>query len=175
MEIERKFIIKEIPLKLDVYPVRHMEQMYISTKPVIRIRKYDDKRVLTVKSKGLVSRQEYELFLDADEYNNLRCMASGNIIEKDRYIIPLTDTDGSCGEAAIDKQLVIELDIFKGQFDGLIYAEVEFPSEELAECFAAPSWFLKDVTKAGIFQNSALSMMEKDAIPAFITDAYKED
>lgn len=33
-----------------------MEQMYVSVKPVIRIRRTDDRRVLTVKSKGLLGR-----------------------------------------------------------------------------------------------------------------------
>ena len=97
------------------------------------------------------------------------------MIEKDRYIIPVKDTDGGCGDPAIDEKLSIELDVFHGIFQGLIYAEVEFPSEELAEIFAAPDWFYKDVTSAGIYQNSALSSMDREDIDNFIQSAYKEE
>ena len=105
MEIERKYLVHEIPVDLTKYQVKHMEQMYVSVKPVIRIRRTDDRRVLTVKSKGLLSRQEFEMDLDEDEYRNLRCKADGNIIEKDRYIIPLSDTDGTCGDSEVDREL----------------------------------------------------------------------
>ena len=50
MEIERKYLVHEIPVDLTKYQVKHMEQMYVSVKPVIRIRRTDDRRVLTVKS-----------------------------------------------------------------------------------------------------------------------------
>ena len=98
MEIERKFLVADIPLEVDRYQVKHMEQLYVSTRPVIRIRRSNDKRVLTVKSKGLLSRQEFEMEIDENEYQNLRLKAEGNVIEKDRYIIPVTDTEGTCGD-----------------------------------------------------------------------------
>ena len=101
MEIERKFLVADIPLELDRYQVKHMEQLYVSTRPVIRIRRSDDKRVLTVKSKGLLSRQEFEMEIDENEYQNLRLKAEGNVIEKDRYIIPVTDTEGTCGDWSV--------------------------------------------------------------------------
>ena len=43
MEIERKFLIKQLPEHLDNYPCRHIEQGYLSTNPVVRIRKDNDK------------------------------------------------------------------------------------------------------------------------------------
>ena len=173
MEIERKFLVADIPFELAGYQVKHMEQLYVSTRPVIRIRRSDDTRILTVKSKGLLSRQEFEMELDEVEYNNLRAKAEGNVIEKDRYIIPVTDTDGSCGDRSTDEQLKIELDVFRGRFQGLIYAEVEFPSEEIARTFSAPNWFFRDVTGEGVYQNSALSGMDESDIEKFIEDAYR--
>lgn len=168
MEIERKFLVSDVPFELDGYPVNHMEQLYVSTKPVIRIRKSNDRRILTVKSKGLLSRQEFEMDIDEEEYSNLRAKAEGNVIEKDRYIIPVTDTDATCGDKTIDETLKIELDVFKGLFQGLVYAEVEFPSEKIANAFRTPDWFAKDVTGAGVFQNSALSSMKVSDIDSFI-------
>ena len=174
MEIERKYLVHEIPVDLTKYQVKHMEQMYVSVKPVIRIRRTDDS-VLTVKSKGLLSRQEFEMDLDEDEYRNLRCKADGNIIEKDRYIIPLSDTDGTCGDSEVDRKLKIELDVFDGIFGGLTYAEVEFPEEKFANTFVPPTWFGRDVTEDGIYQNSALSGMDRRDIDSFVKSANKEE
>ena len=165
----------EQAVDLTKYQVKHMEQMYVSVKPVIRIRRTDDRRVLTVKSKGLLSRQEFEMDLDEDEYRNLRCKADGNIIEKDRYIIPLSDTDGTCGDSEVDRELKIELDVFDGIFGGLTYAEVEFPEEKFANTFVPPTWFGRDVTEDGIYQNSALSGMDRRDIDSFVKSANKEE
>ena len=49
MEIERKFLIKELPKNLETYPCRHLEQGYLSTAPVVRVRKDNDKYELTYK------------------------------------------------------------------------------------------------------------------------------
>ena len=113
--------------------------------------------------------------LDEDEYRNLRCKADGNIIEKDRYIIPLSDTDGTCGDSEVDRELKIELDVFDGIFGGLTYAEVEFPEEKFANTFVPPTWFGRDVTADGIYQNSALSGMDRRDIDSFVKSANKEE
>ena len=159
MEIERKYLVHEIPVDLTKYQVKHMEQMYVSVKPVIRIRRTD----------------EFEMDLDEDEYRNLRCKADGNIIEKDRYIIPLSDTEGTCGDSEVDRELKIELDVFDGIFGGLTYAEVEFPEEKFANTFVPPMWFGRDVTEDGIYQNSALSGMDRRDIDSFVKSANKEE
>ena len=52
MEIERKFLLKELPKNLDSYPVRQLEQGYLCTAPVVRIRKDNDKYELTYKGPG---------------------------------------------------------------------------------------------------------------------------
>ena len=51
MEIERKFTIKSLPADLDSYPFRIIEQAYLNTAPVIRIRREDDSFYLTYKAK----------------------------------------------------------------------------------------------------------------------------
>lgn len=168
MEIEKKYIVNTLPDKLDSYRCKSLEQAYISTSPVIRVRRSDDRYILTVKSKGLIEREEFELDMDRAEYESLVKKADGNVILKKRYIIPVTDTDGGCGDKDVDAGLKVELDIFEGDFKGLVYAEVEFPSLEWAEKFKVPSWFLRDVTGEGAYQNSALSTMDKADIPDFI-------
>jgi len=89
MEIERKYTIKELPVNLDSYESHNIEQAYLNTDPVIRIRKEDDEYYLTYKGKGLLAREEYNLPLNAASYYHLRKKADGNIISKTRYLIPL--------------------------------------------------------------------------------------
>ena len=53
--------------------------------------------------------------------------------------------------------MTIEIDIFHGKFEGLILAEVEFPTIEEAESFQPPEYFGKDVTFSTEYHNSTLS------------------
>ena len=58
MEIERKYLIRQLPNHLNDYPHDEISQAYISTDPVIRIRKKNEDYILTIKSKGLLAREE---------------------------------------------------------------------------------------------------------------------
>ena len=71
MEIERKFLISKenLPADLDAYPHHRLEQGYLSTAPVVRIRKEDDNYYLTYKSKGLMTREEYIFHLPKNPMN----------------------------------------------------------------------------------------------------------
>lgn len=63
MEIERKYLIEkeQLPKNLSDYPFHRIEQGYLCTSPVVRIRRQDDEYFLTYKSKGLMAREEYNL------------------------------------------------------------------------------------------------------------------
>lgn len=145
MEIERKFLVHTLPENLDDFPHRTLEQGYLCTEPVVRIRRDEDEYILTYKSKGLMTREEYNLPLTRDAYIHLSQKVDGRIIKKERYWIPYNNT------------LTIELDIFGGDLAPLILAEVEFSSEEEANAFTPPSWFADDVTFSGLYHNSYLS------------------
>ena len=140
MEIERKFLIKQIPEGCTSFPCRQIEQAYLNTDPVVRVRRDNDDYYLTYKGKGLLSREEYNLPLNKEAYKHLLAKADGIILTKKRYMIPVPGND----------HLTIELDVFEGHYDGLILAEVEFPSEEDALTFTPPDWFGEDVTWKGI-------------------------
>lgn len=159
MEIERKFTVKTLPVNLEQYPFHIIEQAYLNTDPVVRIRKEDDNYYLTYKGKGLMSREEYNLPLNEQSYYHLRDKADGNIIAKKRYLIPIENpTFTSNFQFPVDQiSLTIELDIFEAPFDKLIIAEVEFPSKESAEAFLPVDWFLEDVTNNPEYHNSNLS------------------
>lgn len=151
MEIERKFLITELPSDLESYPFHLIEQGYLNTDPVIRVRRQDDEFYMTYKGKGFLAREEYNLPLNREAYEHLITKADGNIICKKRYLIPIKDTS-----------LTIELDIFEGVFAPLIIAEVEFPSIEEAESFTPPAWFKEDVTEDRHYSNSYLSSVKLD-------------
>ena len=143
MEIERKFTIKELP-NLSDYDYHIMEQGYLNTDPVVRVRKEDDEYYLTYKGKGLLAREEYNLPLNKEAYYHLVEKSDGIIIRKKRYLIPF------------DKY-TIELDVFAAPYENLIIAEVEFDSEEDANAFQPPEWFDEDVTLDRKYHNSNLS------------------
>ena len=121
MEIERKYLISSLPEHLEQYPHRQLEQGYLSTSPVVRVRKDDDKYELTYKSKRLIT--------------------------KKRYCIPYGI-------------YTIELDIFEGDLAPLVLAEVEFPTEQEANAFTPPDWFIEDVTFSPLYHNSFLSQLQ---------------
>lgn len=146
MEIERKFLIRILPDNLESFPYREIEQGYLNTEPVVRIRKDNEKYELTYKSKGLMTREEYNLPLNRDAYLHLREKIDGRLIQKKRYMIPLED------------RLTIELDLFEGELAPLVLAEVEFPDETSAKAFEPPEWFGEDVTFSGEYHNSRLSV-----------------
>lgn len=140
MEIERKFLIKELPM-LSEYESKHITQGYLNTNPVVRVREDGDKYYLTYKGKGLLAREEANLPLTKEAFEHLVAKADGKIIQKTRYLIPLDP-------------YTIELDVFEGDHAPLIMAEVEFPSVEEANAFMPPAWFGEDVTQNPAYHNS---------------------
>ena len=149
MEIERKFLVKELPENLDCFPVRLLEQGYLCTSPVVRIRRDNENYELTYKGKGLMVREEYNLPLTKESYEHLKRKIDGRLIQKKRYMIPY-------------ESHTIELDVFEGELAPLILAEVEFSSEEEANSFVAPDWFAEDVTFSKLYHNSFLSQFNTD-------------
>lgn len=145
MEIERKFIPKQLPDHLEQYPYREIEQGYLCTSPTIRIRKMDDSYFLTYKTSGMMAHEEYEMPLSKEGYLHLRPKTDGILITKRRYFIPLDETH------------TIELDIFHGHLEGITLAEVEFASVEEADTFVPPDWFGEDVTYDSRYHNSEMS------------------
>lgn len=140
MEIERKFLIKEMP-DLSAYEHKDITQGYLNTSPVVRIRRDGEKYYMTYKGAGLLAREEYNLPLNQEAFEHMLPKCDGKIIDKTRYLIPYG-------------KFTIELDIFHGNHAPLIMAEVEFESIDEAEAFEAPDWFSEDVTNDKRYHNS---------------------
>lgn len=144
-EIERKFLIQTLPEHLENFTHYEIKQGYVSTNPTIRLRQQDEKFILTIKSAGIMKKQEYELDLTKEQFENLWKKVEGNTIEKTRYVIPLNDN------------LKAELDIYKGFLKGFMNVEVEFLSTKDAIMFDPPKWFGQEVTQDYRYSNSSLA------------------
>ncbi len=145
MEIERKFLTKAVPFAYETYPHKKISQCYISTLPTIRLRQMDEMYILTVKGKGHLAKEEFELTLTEEEYTHLKQKAETPVLEKTRY------------EIALGNHLIAELDIYAGHLQGLMTTEVEFSSVAEAEAFVPPDWFGMDITNDIRYKNTNLS------------------
>lgn len=155
-EIEKKYLVKKLPEALHSYPHYDIEQGYLCTNPVIRVRKTDADYILTYKSSGMMMREEYEHPLTCDGYNHLIKKADGTVISKTRYLIKGNDRH------------TIELDIFHKDLKGIVLAEVEFSSLNDAQEYIPPEWFGEEVTDNICFHNSRISRMKADERLAFV-------
>lgn len=150
MEIERKYLVATFPGHLDDYPCSRIEQGYLCNNPTVRIRRMDERYILTIKqrvssdSTAVVNREE-EFPMTEVSYAQLRSKCDGRLVVKNRYRIPLED------------MLIAELDIFHGCHEGLALVEVEFPTIEAADAFCPPSWFGREVSADSRFRNSFLA------------------
>lgn len=90
MEIERKYLIHKLPDHLEAYPHRTLEQAYLCTEPVVRVRRDADDYILTYKSKGLMMREEHNLPLTEEAYCHLREKADTGALSQKNATASLT-------------------------------------------------------------------------------------
>lgn len=156
MEIERKFAVLKIPSDLEKYEKKEIEQGYLCIKPTVRIRKSNNEYTLNYKwkqkdlqEKIAIQNIEYTMPLTKENYEVLLNKIENNLIKKERYKIPINDG------------LTVELDVFHGNLEGLVFAEVEFPDLEIAEKFDKPDWLGRDLCFDKRFDNTLLSKVDK--------------
>lgn len=144
-ETERKFLVDEqTDFRHFSVPVYYC-QGYLCTDEnrVVRVRLAGEKGFLTVKgrNRGAV-RSEFEYEIPPEEAREmLEELCLRPLIAKYRYRIPY-------------KGLVWEVDVFTGENEGLVVAEVELPSEDYI--FSLPPWVREEVTGDSRYYNSAL-------------------
>ena len=149
IEIERKFLVAERPSDLERWPSSAIAQGYLTVDqdgPEVRVRRRGDQAYLTVKAGRGRVRVEEEIEIESDRFERLWPLTEGRRIEKTRYEIDAGDGD-----------LVIELDVYTGDLDGLVTAEVEFDSEDAADAFEPPGWLGEDVTEDLRYKNQRLA------------------
>lgn len=144
-EIERKFLVTDETWREAVSKSSFYRQGYLASSDgaSVRVRVADDKAYLNIKSMTLgISRHEFEYVIpvtDAEEMLDELCV--GPKIEKTRHFVDHGDHTW-------------EVDVFEGDNEGLVVAEIELGSEE--EAFAKPSWAGKEVSHEERYYNVCL-------------------
>ena len=173
MEIEKKYLVNKLPDNIDSFPHEEIEQAYLCDRPTLRIRRRGDRYIFTYKGRvapdsadtGLMDggsgdhtyrsdcektndrlcvADEVERPLTREAYEHLREKADGIVLTKTRYRIPYNG-------------YTIELDLFHGEYEGFILAEVEFPTVEEGQSFTPPDWFGEDVSGDVRYTNNYMS------------------
>ncbi len=147
LEIERKYLVKNDAWRDQVISESKLLQGYLArgqgVGATIRVRIGDGRAILNIKgvSKGFTRPEfEYEIPLQEGE-EIVREVAIQPCIEKTRYRV-------QCGNHTWD------LDVFEGENDGLIVAEIELQSED--ESFEMPEWAGEEVTDDRRYSNANL-------------------
>jgi len=146
-EIERKFLIREMPANLTSYPSNDISQGYLVSLDdgtQVRLRKSGARHSLTYKRGVGNVREEREVELTAEQFDALWPATKGQRLVKTRYEIPLGDR-------------VVEIDVYHDKHEGLVVAEVEFEDEAGARDFSRPDWLGDDVTGDPRYSNQLLA------------------
>jgi adenylate cyclase len=145
-EIERKFLVRQLPGTLGTSPAEDINQGYLAVEDTaeVRLRRRGDRAQLTVKGGTGLERTEVEVELSDEQFDELWPLTAGRRISKVRHYLR---TDGEC----------IEVDVYAGALSGLIVAEVEFGDDRRARDFEAPDWFGEEVTGDPGYANKSLA------------------
>lgn len=92
---------------------------------------------------------ELEKNISKEEYFKICKNPNNTQISKTRYLIPYN-------------KYTIELDVFENEYEGIIFAEVEFKDEKQAVEFVPPEWFDKELSSK--ITNSMLATMNMEEI-----------
>lgn len=145
LEIERKFLLEGDSWRTDADEGEYYHQGYLSTTPerVVRVRQMGQRAVVTIKGKGDgITRPEFEYDIPLEDAQAmLRKLCLQPTIEKRRHKF-------------LSGSHTWEIDVFAGENDGLVVAEIELSSE--SEAFEKPDWVGAEVSHDTRYLNSNL-------------------
>ena len=147
VEIERKFLVVTEAFKSLAHSKHVISQGYLNSNPerTVRVRILGESGYLTIKGKGNESgmtRFEWETEIALREAKPLLALCEKGTIHKTRY------------EVKVGKH-TYEVDVFSGDNEGLIIAEIELTSEN--EAFEKPDWLGQEITNDYRYYNAYLS------------------
>lgn len=170
-ERERKFLIDILSPELlsEAVHAAQIQQGYItlSENAETRIRSTTTREgaqyTLTTKSGNDVQqRQEDEVEITKDIFDQLSSRVSHRFVSKIRYSIPYG-------------KFTIEIDMYRGEHEGLIIAEVEAESEAALQSFVPPAWFGPEVTRNENFRNRHLALHPTPETATIFSDIPQYD
>ena len=146
LEIERKFLVTGDGFKSEATTATRITQGYLSSVPerIVRVRIRGDKGYITIKglaNESGVSRYEWEKEIPVKDAEELMLLCEPGIIDKTRYLVPAGAH-------------TIEVDVFHGDNEGLVLAEVELPDE--GSPIERPQWLGEEVTGDSRYYNNEL-------------------
>lgn len=147
VEIERKFLVERVPEAALEWPGERISQGYVAIADdvEVRLRRRGGRCLETVKRGSGLRRVELEVELSGEQLETLWPATEGRRVVKTRRV---GEVDG----------VRVELDVFEGDLDGLVVAEVEFASLDAARSFRPPTWFGREVTDDPRYANRALAL-----------------
>lgn len=152
-EIERKFIVSELPEGLlEPRKFKEIRQGYLSldSEKEIRIRDKSGKYTMTIKQGTGLKRLETQIDLNQEQFDTLWPLTQGFRVEKRRYDIGFLSH-------------TLSLDVYYGELEPLMTAEVEFASEQQSQEFLPPDFVAEEVTTEQEYKNANLA---RNGLPA---------
>ena len=145
IEIERKFLVADGGWRDAADPGTVMKQGYLAAEPerTVRVRVAGDQAWLTIKgpTDGAV-RAEYEYPVPVVDAEAILELCATMVVHKTRHLVPHGGH-------------VWEVDVFAGENDRLVLAEVELTRAD--EVIDLPDWLGAEVTDDHRYSNSQLS------------------
>jgi CYTH domain-containing protein/CHAD domain-containing protein len=147
-EIERKFLLDRVPEWLADHPAMPLAQGYLtngSGEAEVRLRRADERLLMTVKTGSGEVREELEISIEPELFEHLWPLTDGRRVTKTRR------------RARLGEGLEAEVDVYEGDLSGLLVAEVEFDSTDESAGFHPPAWFGSEVTGDPRYANRNLA------------------
>lgn len=141
MEIERKFLVKNIPDLSNITPIRY-ERYYLKRGDGIEER---------IQKKGEIF--EYEI---KKEVSKLERTANKKIITEEEFDKLKQNSSESILRDSYKLSNNLSIKIYHGRFEGLIRAEIEFETVELAKVYQSESWMGDEITDSPLGRDSKL-------------------
>lgn len=147
IEIERKFLVTSYDFMQEAFKSTRIIQGFLNTDKhrTVRVRLKGEQGFITVKGHSKnngTTRFEWEKEISKAEAEALLGLCEPGIIDKNRF------------EIKVDNH-IFEVDVFYGDNEGLIIAEIELAHEN--DPFKKPDWLGKEVTGNPKYYNSQLS------------------
>ena len=162
-EIERKFLVDEMPRAESGRTEIEQGYLAVDEQAEVRLRRAGDELFLTAKTGHGEVRQEVEVTIGPGPFDELWTLTAGRRVHKVRHYVPLGDG------------LRAEVDVYGDELDGLRTAEIEFESREEADRFAVPQWLGKELTGDPRYANQSLATAGLPAEVRKGDDAGTED
>ncbi len=146
-EIERKFLVREMPIDISKQAPKVYERFYLEVAPDFedRIQMVDDRYYREKKRRvSDLERTKEKEEISKEEFERLK-QDAGNAILRESFFV--------------SQEPEISIKVYKGRFEPLVRAEVEFETEVEAKKFIPLYWMGKEITDSPLGKDSKLILL----------------